>query len=195
MKRFLFHIKNILLSPYHKIASRGRFMYHDKAFKYFIHWYNHTWDNCRKFEIPIFLYLFKKYAGQRILEVGNVVNHYRAVYVHTVLDKYDQANGVVNEDIITYRPDKRFDVVLSCSTLEHVGWDEPVKDKDGFVKAVRNIMENCLKPGGVLVFSVPVGYNPFLDVVLERGEFVFDDVVEYSQGDWRVWVCVMRKPM
>ena len=193
MKRILFHMKNILLSPVHKIISHGSFFFHGRRFRFFIHWYNHTWDNCRRYEIPVFLYYFNKvFAGQRILEVGNVINHYRAVYDHVVVDKYERSLGVINEDIIDYRPEKKFDVVLSCSTLEHVGFDEPLKDPLGFKKAVDNIMVNVLKPGGVLICSVPIGYNPGLDRVLEEGLVVFDDVVEYSDADWRIIIGSLR---
>lgn len=193
MKNILFNLKNIVLSPYHKVVSRGSFKYNGHRFRFFIHWYNHTWDNCRRYEIPIFLHLFNEYSGKRILEVGNVINHYRTVYEHTVLDKYEQSLGVINEDIIDYKPRNKFDVVLSCSTLEHVGYDEPVKDRLGFKKAVDNIMDNVLKPGGVLICSVPLGYNPGLDRILADGLVVFDETVEYSDKDWRIIIGVKYK--
>jgi len=192
IKRFLYDLKNKLLSPYHMMTKRGWFIYDERYFKYFIHWYNHTWNNSRKIEIPIFLDLYYKNQSKRVLEVGNVLSHYIPI-THTVLDKYEKSPGVINEDIIDYKPEKKYDVVLSCSTLEHVGFDEEDKDPDGFLKAVNNIKNNILKDGGVLYLSVPVGYNPGLDETLENGLVSFDSVTHYSLDDWHIIIGVIRK--
>ena len=192
IKKFLYDLKNKAISPYYMITKKGRFTYEGKQFKYFIHWYNHTWDNCRKLEIPIFLWLYYLNQHRSVLEVGNVFSHYIPI-THVVLDKYEKSKGVINEDIVDYRPDVKYDVVLSCSTLEHVGFDEDVKDPDGFLKAVNNIKENVLRDGGVLYLSVPVGYNPDVDRVLASGLLHFDSVVHYSQDGWHIIIGVIRK--
>ena len=192
IKRFLYDLKNKLLSPYHMMTKRGWFIYDERYFKYFIHWYNHTWNNSRRIEIPIFSDLYYKNQSKRLLEVGNVLSHYISV-THTVLDKYEKETGVINEDIIDYKPENKYDVVLSCSTLEHVGFDEVVKDPDGFLKAVNNIKNNVLRDGGVLYFSVPVGYNPGLDETLENGLVSFDSVDHYALDDWHIIIGVIRK--
>jgi len=192
IKRFLFNLKNKLIFPYYMITKRGCFTYNDKKYRFFIHWYNHTWDNCRKIEMPIFLELYYKNQGKRIFEVGNVLSHYISV-THDVLDKYEESPGVINEDIITFKPKETYDVVLSCSTLEHVGFDEKMKDPDGFLKAVDNIKRNVLRGGGVLYLSVPVGYNPGLDRILNENLVVFDSVVHYSMDGWHIIIGVVRK--
>ena len=193
IKSFLFNLKNKLISPYYMIARRGCFTYDNKEFRYFIHWYNHTWDNSRAIEIPIFLDLYRKSQGKRVLEVGNVLSHYIPI-THTVLDKYEKAKDVINEDIIDYKPEKEYDVVLSCSTLEHVGFDEVRKDPDGFLKAVNNIKENILREGGVLFFSVPIGYNPEVDRVIQEGLSIhFDSIVHFYQDVWHIIIGVIRK--
>jgi hypothetical protein len=49
----------------------------------------------------------KDYQNQRknILEIGNVTSHSYPV-THDVLDKYEIADGVVNEDVTDYQPSK-----------------------------------------------------------------------------------------
>jgi hypothetical protein len=38
-----------------------------------------------------------------------------------VLDKYEQAPGVINEDVVSFSPPQKYDLIVSVSTLEHVG--------------------------------------------------------------------------
>jgi hypothetical protein len=191
IKNFLFNLKNKLISPYYMMARRGCFIYNNKEFRYFIHWYNHTWSNSRKVEIPIFLDVYYQNLGKDILEVGNVLSHYIPI-THDVLDKYEKEQGVINEDIIDFNPDLKYDIVISCSTLEHVGYDEEKKDPDGFLKAVNNIRKNVLRAGGVLYLSVPIGYNPGLDRILDSGLIVFDSVTHCSQDGWHIVIGVIK---
>jgi hypothetical protein len=46
-----------------------------------------------------------KYVGRNVLEVGNVLSHYFPVH-HDVLDKYEKAKGVINEDVVEFSPAK-----------------------------------------------------------------------------------------
>lgn len=195
IKTTLFNLKNMIISPYHMIKDRGKFVFDGNNFRYFIHWYNHTWNNCRKVEIPIFMDVYYKNTGKRMLEVGNVLSHYIIAdrSICDVLDKYDKAKGVINEDILTFNPSIKYDVVLSCSTLEHVGFDKPeVENPFGFLEAVKNIVTNVLAPGGVLVFSVPIGYNPGVDKVFNEGLFHFDNVVHFRLDGWHIIIGTVK---
>ncbi len=60
---------------------------------------------------------------------------------------------------------------MSISTFEHIGFDEVARYstiKDSGVKptallaAIRNTC-NLLKEGGIFIFTVPLGFNTFLD--------------------------------
>ena len=64
-----------------------------------------------------------------MLEVGNVLGHYVPVE-HLVVDKYEQAPGVLNDDVADLDLGRQFDLVLAVSTLEHVGLDEETRDPD-----------------------------------------------------------------
>ena len=188
MKSWLFEQKNKLILPYHWMKGRGIFKYKGENLRYYIHWYNHTWDNSRKIELPIFFKLRKENDEKRILEVGNVMNHYKTRLFISILDKYEDEYGVINEDIVDYHPKIKYDVVLSISTLEHVGFDEEVKDPKKFIRAIENIRDNILSPGGFLLFSVPLGYNPWLDSILYNKIVHFDEETYYHRegNEWKV---------
>ena len=122
--------------------------------------YNHTkkgdaWTNERAIEVPIILELLKEYKGKNVLEVGNVMHLYckRSSKTH-VLDKYESGKDVINKDIINFKPSKKYNAVISISTLEHVGWDETPHKPENFQKAIKNILKNCLKKSGKKLLNI-----------------------------------------
>ncbi len=136
-----------------------RFIFNGKEYKYFIHLANVTFRCERGIEIPIGVNTFPLTGD--ILELGNVLNQYFK-FDHDVVDKYEKDSDVINEDIITHAPDKRYDLILSLSTLEHVGWDETPREPGKLHLAFKKL-QSLLKPGGKLLVTVPLGYNSFLD--------------------------------
>jgi len=125
-------------------------------------------------EIPIAIDLFKEYGGKRILEVGNVMYQYYPT-VHDVVDKYEAGAGVLNEDIIDYNPGKKYDLIVTISTMEHVGWDETPREKDKFIKALNHLKE-LLAPGGILFVSIPVGYSDDVDLALAEKRIPLSEI-------------------
>ena len=59
---------------------------------------------------------------------GNVLLHYFPAD-HEIVDKYEKGDGIVNEDIVNFRPGKKYDLIVSISTLEHISWNEEKKPK------------------------------------------------------------------
>lgn len=129
--------------------------------------YNHTWLNERAVEVALGRAVLEGCDGD-VLEVGNVLGHYGPVD-HVVVDKYEQAPGVRNVDVADLEVGRDFDLVLSISTLEHVGLDEDVLDPEKPARAVARLQE-ALKPGGRLWLTIPVGYNHALDARLRSGD-------------------------
>lgn len=148
--------------------SSRSFRWDGRDVPYFSHAYHYTWLNERAVETPLALEVLAEHDGADVLEVGNVLSHYHPVD-HLVIDKYEVAPGVVNVDAADFETDRRFDLVLAVSTLEHVGLDEDVKDPDKAARAVGHL-RSLLKPGGRLWITHPVGYNPDLDAQLRSGE-------------------------
>lgn len=130
-------------------------------------------DNERTVEIPLALRLVDERRGGRILEVGNVLQAY-ARFEHAVVDKYEKGDGVLNEDIVDYRPSRPFDLILCLSTLEHVGWDETPRDETKIPRALA-AMTAMLAPGGELLVTMPLGYNEVVDRLLEADALAFTE--------------------
>src|SRR4029079_3650023 len=119
-------------------------------------------------EIPIIwdIVRLSRERHERILEVGNVLSHRFATY-HDVLDKYERIPGIINEDVISYKPENPYDLIVSISTMEHVGWDESPKEPSKILKGLENLI-NMLSDKGKIIMTVPLGYNSFLDNLLKR---------------------------
>ncbi len=149
----------VLLTPlYYITMGQKTFRYRGKAYRYFCHWYNTTFLNERAVEIAVALAMLKKARGKRILEIGNVLSHYTDV-TWQVLDKYEKGKGVINEDVVDFHPNERYDLIISISTMEHVGFDEHPKDATKYSRAIENL-KTLLAPGGSMFVTIPVGYNP-----------------------------------
>ncbi|MEA2386534.1 MAG: hypothetical protein QOJ22_708 [Thermoleophilaceae bacterium] len=128
-----------------------------------------TWTTERAVEVPVARRVLDRHAGRRVLEVGNVLSHYGPVE-HEVVDKYERAPGVANVDVLDLPAQPGYDLVLTISTLEHVGRDEEPRDPARAVAALEHL-RRLLRPGGVLFATVPVGYNPDLDRALAGGPY------------------------
>ena len=128
-----------------------------------------TWTTERAVEVPVARRVLERHAGKRVLEVGNVLSHYGPVD-HDVVDKYERADGVENVDVLDLPARPEYDLVLTISTLEHVGRDEEPRDPTRAVAALEHL-HRLLRPGGVLFATVPVGYNPELDRALANGPY------------------------
>ena len=163
---------------YYTTWKSRTFTFQRATYGYFFHNYKATWRNERAIEIPIIWEIIKKYQAQKILEVGNVLSHYLPVN-HDIVDKYEKAEGLINQDIVDLQPSKNYDLIVSISTLEHVGWDEeytgmytnppePTKILDAFEN-----LKRCLAPGGKIVVTLPMDYNREMDRLLRERKIQF----------------------
>lgn len=148
------------------------FRFDGNEYEYLYHPYNRTWKNERGVEIPIFRELLLLYQGKRVLEIGNVLGHYFAVS-HDIVDKYEVAPGVINQDVISFEPVRTYDLIVSISTLEHVGWDERPREPHKLLRTIEHLKKRCLAPGGTMMTSLPLGYNAYFDGLIENGQSPF----------------------
>ena len=159
------------------LRSRATFRFQGKRYRYFVHKYNATWRNERSIEIPIVESMMHETRGD-VLEIGNVISHYFKAK-HDIVDKYERAEGVTAQDVTEIQTTKRYDLIVSISTLEHVGWDEKpdhsehVDDPEKILKAISRLC-TLLKPHGKIVVTLPLGYNPYLDNLLKTRRLKFD---------------------
>ena len=150
--------------------ARAEFVFEGKSLPLFYHRYNMTWANERAVEVPVAGEFLRRFAGKRVLEVGNVTPHYLDTG-HTVLDKFERGPGIINEDIAGFAPGERFDLILSVSTFEHIGYDDEANGESG--EKISQAITTCrglLTLGGQLVLTLPLGYNPALDRMIADGQ-------------------------
>jgi SAM-dependent methyltransferase len=178
-------LKSLAVSYCKHARSSRTFTFDGSKYNYFFHGYNMAWRNERAVEIPIAMGYLSALESDAVLEVGNVLSHYIPVG-HDVVDKYEVADGVTNEDAVDFATSKRYDLIISVSTLEHIGAWGCAPDPGKVVLAVNNLV-GLLSPGGKLVATVPLGLNPAFDRVLEAGDIPFTDVRalrRVRRNDW-----------
>jgi len=179
---------------YNALKGRRTFSLQGKTYKYLFRRYNTTYANERAVEVPIAMELVRQYPEDRVLEVGNVLAHYFPHH-HDVLDKYEQAPGVINGDVVDFQPGKTYDLIVSISTLEHVGWDEIPRDPPKVLRSIEHLA-SLLAPGGRLLATVPVDYNVALDGFLDEGRVPFTSIAYMKRvSDDNQWREAKREEM
>jgi SAM-dependent methyltransferase len=159
------------------------FEYGGASYAYLAHRHNYTWLNERAVEVPIVRAAVAAVGDARVLEVGNVLAHYGDIG-HLVLDRYERAPGVINTDVLEFESEEGFDLIVSISTLEHVGWDERPRDPDAAERAFAHLTR-LLAAGGSLVVTFPVGYNPHLDSAIREERLVLSELRALRRDDAR----------
>lgn len=158
----------VLKYYFYKLTKPGRtFTIDGQKYRYFYSLYNFTFLGERTVEIPIiWKAVVNTQKKKRILEIGNVLSHYFPIK-HDVIDKYEKAQGVINQDIVDYSPSKPYHLIISISTIEHVGRDEIPKNEQKVILALKKI-RSLLTRNGQAIITLPVGYNSYLDKYLKK---------------------------
>lgn len=155
-------------TPFFKAFNANRtFQFQGRTYPYFCDSYNATWRNERGVEIALALAFLEKGNPGRTLELGNVMPYYKK-FEHDVVDKYEPTPGVLNVDVVDFECTQPYDTVLTISTLEHIGWDEAVKDENKVLQAIEKL-KSLTKPNGRMFVTFPLGHNAFLDEHLAAG--------------------------
>ncbi|MGH2875633.1 MAG: class I SAM-dependent methyltransferase [Solirubrobacteraceae bacterium] len=165
------------------------FVLEGRTYPLFLHETGMTWRSERIVEVPIGLEALQAAPDQtRVLEVGNVLRQYRPDSRHTVVDKYERAPGVINQDAETFTGGP-YDAIISLSTIEHIGWDETSRDPAKIPRVIERL-RSLLAPGGRLTVTVPHRWNRDLDELLAADALPFDTVsylqrLDFSNRHWR----------
>lgn len=123
----------------------------------------------------------QKHDAKRVLEFGSVLPYYFPV-CHCVVDKYDRRAGL-NVDILDLRLPKKYDLIVSISTIEHVGYNEGkyagqyqvMPHSAEKIRRALDVLQDHLSPHGKLILTAGLGQNPELDHLL-RKDRIFTDV-------------------
>ncbi len=134
----------------------------------------------RAVEIPIAFEFLANITTQnsgrdfKIMEVGNVLSHYEnslseylGLRPRRIVDKFEIAMGVDNVDLMDLPSEQKYDVIVSISTVEHIGQGaEPSsgsygeklveRDLETPLKAIAKIYD-LLELGGQALITVPFG--------------------------------------
>lgn len=151
------------------VPRRRSFEFMGEAYCTFEHPYNLTWLNERTVELPIITRLLTQHPNAKVLEVGHVLGHYAPQLRHDVVDKYEDSShpALYKEDAFGFRGRAPYDLIVSISTIEHVGWDEQPRDPEKVGRTIHHL-RTLLAPGGLFVFTAPIGYNPGFDAYVDR---------------------------
>jgi len=174
MKFVLKFLTRLFQYVFYKIFKNSEFELNNQRYKYFYSLFNITFTNERSVEVPIIMDVVYNFSGKEVLEVGNVLNLYYK-FEHDVVDKYEKNKGIINQDIVDYKPGKKYDLIISISTLEHIGWDETPKENYKILKAIDN-MANLLSENGLILVTFSLGYNENIDILLEENKLRFTDI-------------------
>ena len=126
----------------------------------------HAPDSERRVEMPIISKLLQQHKGNRILEIGNVMHRITSVK-RDVVDLHER--GCINSDITDYTPPHLYDLIVSISTLEHIGYKDNMHRA---VKAAQRLPE-LLAKNGRLAVTWPLAYNHTLDYAAFSGRLPF----------------------
>jgi hypothetical protein len=162
------------------------FVLNGSSYRYFYHRYNNTCETERCVEIPIAWAFLERCRPGHVLEIGNVLNHYR-YFQHTVVDKYETAEGVLNIDVRDFAPTQKYDAIISVSTMEHVGWDEEPIDPDKAIQSIERLRE-MLNPGAGMLISFPIGHNARLDQAIVDGTLGCDELLGMKRTSGNSWL-------
>jgi len=153
------------------------FSFRGKRYPYCYKFKNFTWITERTVEVPVVLpYLREAYAEKKkVLEIGEVLRQFSEFKGHDILDKYEYKKGVINKDIVDFKPDGKYDLIVSVSTIEHVGWDQPEEPDPEKIPRALELVKSWLAPQGIAVITMPIGYNTELDKRLRAGSLPFSE--------------------
>jgi len=185
-------IRTVLAPIIIRSLGKSSFTFGGETYNYFYNRYNITWANERCVEVPIVKTFIDSSEKDGVLEVGNVLSHYYSPF-WDILDKFERGRGVINEDIVDFKPNKRYGLIVSISTLEHVGYDDNSGDsKNKIIAAVNNLKSNCLKKDGKFVMTAPIGYNPNMDEIIKENRL---DIKQrfMKKIDRKTWLEVSKK--
>ena len=159
---------------YKAFKSSDTFEFQGKTYHYFFHPYCTTWRNERTVAVPIIWDIVKKYEEEKknILEVGNMLSYYFKVS-HDILDKYEINDGVINEDVVDFKPSKKYDLIVSILTLPEVGWYDTPRDLGKSIRAFENL-KKLLSQDGQIVLVVGLGLNTQFEMSVRSKTIEFE---------------------
>lgn len=159
----------IPLYLYHTIYDRYC-NYEKSRIKYFIG-ISRVINSERIVEIPIAIKLIQKTKFDSCLEVGDTISKYYS-FPHDIIDKYERRHDIIQADAFSYNFAIKYDLIISISTIEHIGKDEDNVFPEKAVLTLKRLTQQ-LNPNGLLFVTVPLNYNEDLDSFIKSNPTQF----------------------
>lgn len=171
------------------LDNKRQFVFQQERYNYCLEKYNLSWRNERTIEIPIIQKVIKDHIKLNILEIGCVLKHYDSSpkINWTIVDKYEKFTGVINKDITEYYPKTKFDLIVSISTIEHIGMEDGAITPNKAKYVINQVRKNLLNINGKFIFTIPIGYNKSLDKQIFSNKITFSEkhyVTRISNNEW-----------
>lgn len=156
------------------LNSEDTFIFQGQILPYNRNPHNNIPPSERAIEIPIALQFLSSLVGEKkLLEVGNVLSYYQdllpdnnLIKTRRIIDKYEVIDGVENIDLMELSSTEKYEVIVSISTVEHIGqstepnqtYGEEIqrRDMEAPLKAIAKIYELLTENGKALI-TVPFG--------------------------------------
>jgi SAM-dependent methyltransferase len=87
-----------------------------------------------------------------------------------VIDKYEIFPGVINKDIEDIYLNDKFDLIISISTIEHIGLDDCPIDPEKVIRTLKKLKTKFLKKNGIILVSFPVNYNEKISEMINKNK-------------------------
>lgn len=94
---------------------------------------------------------------------------------HDILDKYEIADGVIIEDVTEFHSLKRYDLIFSIITMQHVRSNESRRNSTKIIKAIENL-KKILSHDGIILILHGLGENKEVHKLLETGKIKLDKI-------------------
>lgn len=166
------------------------FTYAGRSYEYHDSLYNITRLNERCVEVAVALEWLSEH--ERVLEVGNVLEHYGCWVERDIVDLVEQPawyqeRPVANIDIFDVmvgQDEPGYNLIVSLSTIEHIGTDF-ANDRDS-MDAVRHL-QSLLAPRGEMLLTAPTGVSKVLDDAIAAGATGATRSTTLSVRYWGEW--------
>jgi len=87
-----------------------------------------------------------------------------------VVDKYEIFPGVINQDIEDFRLCDKFGLIISISTIEHIGLDDSPKDLEKAIRVLKKLKTKFLEEDGIMLVSFPINYNEKISEMINKNK-------------------------
>ena len=178
----------LIISDHHDFSLEEQYFFlNGEKYEYFLA-YGSRGLNERIVELPLVCKYIQEHIGKNILEVGSIFTLLLGD-VFDAVDLTEKGENIINVDIAHYKPNKKYDLILSLSTIEHFGHGDYGDEKDPIKlkKALKHII-SLLSDEGTFFATAPIGWNLQLDGLIRRKQLPFQDIYfmkRISSGVWK----------